>query len=161
MTVDVAGIPVEFFAIGGGLFSAIVAAAGLLRRGRRGARLDDEAAAMDGAAAALPGFAPQAAVVGHDGAAALVGGGGGGNGARLALVRANGNRLVAREIDWGAVRATPAGIVVETGGKGGRVPIVGVDALDVRRLAPAASPEAIAIAEGLAPPPDISEVVRL
>ncbi len=157
MTIDVLGIPVEVFAIGGGSFGAIVAAAGLLRRGRRRARLDDEAAAMDGAAAALPGFAPHAAVVGHDGAAALVSG----RGARLALVRASGKRLVAREVDWGTVRATPGGIVVESGGKGGGVPIVGVDALDVRRLAPAASPEAIAIAETLAPPTDISEVVRL
>jgi hypothetical protein len=156
MNGDMGGLSLATMAIGGGSLAAIGAGAVLLLRRRQARpRIDTEAAAMDGAAAALPGFGPRAAVVGHDGAAALVGG----DGDRLALVRAERRRLVAHAIDWGAVRATVAGIVVE-GRKGAGVAIAGVDALDVRRLAPAASPEAMRIAERLAPPPerDIDDV---
>lgn len=132
------GAPVGAAAIGGGLVAALAGLIGWRRHRRATARIGDEAAAMAAARAALPGFAPVAAVVADDGAAALVSGGAGAD--RLALLRAAGRRLVAREVDWAAVRATRAGIVVETGERRvGPVPLAGVDALDVRRLAPAAS----------------------
>lgn len=143
------GVPVEAAAVGGGLVAAAIGIVGWRRRRRRGARIDGEQAAMAQAGAALPGFAPVAAVVGHDGAAALVSGGS--TGERLVLLRAGRGRSAAHAVDWSAVRATPAGIVVETGERRvGGVPLAGIDALDVRRLAPAASAEAIRLA-GLIP----------
>ncbi|MGI4950086.1 MAG: hypothetical protein ACRYHC_15570 [Janthinobacterium lividum] len=158
------GVPIEAVAIGGGSIAVVAAALAVLRRRRVRPRIDDEAAAIDGATRTVPGFAPGAAVVGHDGAAALVSGTDARGRELLVLVRAGGARLTTREVEWGAVRATPGGIVVETGErrsarKDSGVPITGVDALDVRRLAPAASAQAIAIAERLAPPLDISGVV--
>lgn len=145
-------IPAEAVAVGGGLIAAIGGMAAWRRRHRRIARIDGEQAAMARAGAALPGFAPLAAVVGQDGAAALVSGRGADAGERLALLHARSGRLATRAVDWSAVRATPGGIVVETGERRvGGVPLAGIDALDVRRLAPAASAEAIRLAERLAP----------
>ncbi|WP_174297956.1 hypothetical protein [Sphingomonas bacterium] len=139
----------------GGVLTAVAATAivgnRLLRGRRKAARLDDEEQAMERAGASLAGFRPLAAVIGADGAAALVSGSGPDEAGRLALVHAVGRHLAAREVDWNAVRATPGGIVVETGQRRvGGVPLAGIDALDVRRLAPAASDEAVRVAERLA-----------
>jgi len=104
----------------------------LVRRWRAPRRIDDpqEAAA---AADTLPGFVTQGAVVGSDGLAALAVDGAG----RVAVVARAGKRIRAREIDWPAVRATAAGMEIDTGDRRlGRVLVAGIDNLDVRRLAP-------------------------
>lgn len=100
-------------------------------RGRRIGSVEDAAAAAE---AALPGFATKGAVIGADGAAALAVDRTG----RVAVMKRRGSRIATREVAWLAVRATAKGIVVETGDRRfGLVAITGVDALDVRRLAPA------------------------
>lgn len=96
--------------------------------------LTDPAEAMRGAEAALPGFEPVSAAVGEDFRAALVFDKCG----RVAVLKAHGARLAAREVPWRAVRSGADGMVVETGEwRFGSVLVKGVNALDVRRLAPA------------------------
>lgn len=100
----------------------------------RGGRIGSVEDAANAAEAALPGFATTGAVVGADGAAALAVDRTG----RVAVMKRRGSRIATREVAWLDVRATAKGIVVETGDRRfGRVAITGVDALDVRRLAPA------------------------
>jgi len=82
---------------------------------------------------ALTGFAATASVVGADGRAALVVDKAG----RVAVLKAHGARVAAREVVWSDVRATDAGVVVETRDRRfGAVRLKDVDALAVRRLAP-------------------------
>jgi hypothetical protein len=79
-------------------------------------------------------FVTGGAVMGADGRAALAVDR---RGERVAVCKRHGAKLAVREVGWAALRSTPGGIVVETGEKRfGQVPIAGVDALDVRRLAP-------------------------
>lgn len=117
-----------------GSLVAILALAGtayLLRLGRDARIASPEAAAV-AAETALAGFATANVVVGTDGAGALAVGEDG----RLAAIKLHGARPAVREVRWAAVRATPAGTVVETGERRfGRVELVGVDALHLRELA--------------------------
>ena len=121
----------------GGSLAAILmlaAVAWWLRLGRDG-RIGSPEEAADAADHALPGFVTAGAVVGADGMAALAVDRGG---ERVAVCKRHGARLAVREVGWPALRSTEKGVVVETGERRfGRVPIAGVDALDVRRLAPA------------------------
>ncbi|AXJ95207.1 MULTISPECIES: hypothetical protein [unclassified Sphingomonas] len=111
----------------------LVLAVWLWRRNRPG-RLSTPEEAAAAADAALPGFATQGAVIGADGGAALAVDAHG----RVAAMRRLGKRIIVRETPWDRLRSTPAGIVVETGDRMlGTVTIAGVDALDIRRLAPA------------------------
>ena len=56
---------------------------------------------------------------------------------RVAVMKRHGARIAVREVSWNALRSTPAGIVVETGERRfGSVALTGVNALDIRRLAP-------------------------
>lgn len=118
-----------------GSLAAVLALAGVawalkLGRDRRIDAPEDAAAAAD---AALGGFVTVGAVVGADGAAALAVDGGG----RVAVCKRHGARIAVREVTWNAVRATPAGMVVDSGERRfGAVTVAGVNALDVRRLAP-------------------------
>lgn len=108
----------------------LAGAAQLLRLGH-GARID-EAEAVAAAEGALAGFEATEVVVADDGAGALVMGGDG----RLALVKRHGARGAVREVRWPAIRATVAGVEVETGERRfGTVTLAGIDALDLRRLA--------------------------
>jgi hypothetical protein len=77
------------------------------------------------AVAALPGFTARAALVGDDRRAALVVGERG----RVAVV--DGAKPRAREIAWGDIRATDAGLRI---GAEKPVLVAGVNVLDVRRL---------------------------
>lgn len=119
----------------GGSLVAILLLSGLawwLRLGRDG-RIGSPEEAADAADHALPGFRTANAVVGADGMAALAIDEGG---VRLAVCKRHGARIAVREVGWDSVRSTPEGIVVETGERRfGRVPVKGVDALDMRRLA--------------------------
>lgn len=112
---------------------ALAAAAWALGLGR-GGRIGAPEEAADAAEAALAGFAAENAVLGADGQGALVVAADG----RVAVAKRHGARVAVREVGWGAVRSTADGVVVETGERlFGRVALAGVDALDVRRLAPA------------------------
>jgi hypothetical protein len=52
-------------------------------------------------------------------------------------MKRHGARIAVREVTWNALRSTPGGIVVETGERRfGSVALTGVNALDIRRLAP-------------------------
>ncbi|WP_374944216.1 hypothetical protein [Sphingomonas sp.] len=118
-----------------GSLLAVLALAGIawaLKLGRdRPIESPEEAA--DAADAALAGFVTAGAVVGADGAAALAVDGGG----RVAVCKRHGARIAVREVAWTAVRATPEGMRVDTGERRfGAVTVAGVNALDVRRLAP-------------------------
>ncbi len=104
-----------------------------VRRGRQGriGTPEDAAAAAD---AALPSFETLGAVVGADGTGALAVDRTG----RVAVMRRYGMRITVAEVAWVALRSTVEGIVVDSGDRRmGLVLIAGVDALDVRRLAPA------------------------
>ena len=87
------------------------------------------------AAAEALGLRITGAVVGADGAAALAVTDDG----RVAAIARRGRGLVAREVAWQAVQSTAKGVLVETGdARLGVVRLAGVDALDIRRLAPQA-----------------------
>ena len=89
--------------------------------------------AAEAADQSLVGFDTVGAVVGADGSGALAVTDDG----RVAVIKRHGARIVVREVTWHLVRSTPAGIVVETGERRfGTVAITGVNALDIRRLAP-------------------------
>lgn len=123
---------------------AVFALAGVawwLRLGRKG-RIGSAEEAADAVDHALPGFVTANAVVGADGMAALAVGR---DGERLAVCKRHGAKLAVREVGWSALRSTEEGIVVETGERRfGRVALAGVDALDVRRLAPAGAAKRLA-----------------
>ncbi|WP_374296058.1 hypothetical protein [Sphingomonas sp.] len=122
-------------AIGAGSAAGIVVLAGVgwlvvaKRRDPKVGTPEDAAAAAEGA---LSGFAVAGAVVGADGLGALAVATDG----RVAAIKRRGKALAVREVPWTVVRATPEGIVVETGDGFGRVSLAGVNALDIRRLAP-------------------------
>ena len=119
----------------GGSLAAILVLAGLcwvLKLGRveRIASAEDAADAAD---QCLPGFDTIGAVVGADGSGALAVTDDG----RVAVMKRHGARIAVREVSWHALRSTPAGIIVETGERRfGSVSLTGVNALDIRRLAP-------------------------
>jgi hypothetical protein len=108
----------------------VAVAAGVLLWRRRGGRIGAPEDAAAAAEAALPGFRVTDAVLGADGRAALVVGEGG----RVALATGRGRAIVAHEIGWEAIRSGPEGLVVERAGR--PVAVAGVNALDVRRMAP-------------------------
>ena len=92
-------------------------------------RTPDEA--LDAVGVALPAFTAIDAVTGEDGRAALAVTAD----RRVAVVRVRGSRVSGREVTWPMLRQTIEGIVVETGDRRlGDVTLVGVTALDVRRL---------------------------
>ena len=121
-----------------GSIAAILILAGLawlLKLGRKGheAAIDEPEQAAEAAEQSLAGFRAVGALVGDDRAAALVAGEHG----RVAVVKRHGARLAVREARWGQVRATHEGMLVETGDRRfGAITVVGVNVLDVRRLAP-------------------------
>lgn len=97
-------------------------------------RIDTPEEAAAAAEEGLPGFATEGAVVGADGEGALVVDRDG----RVAVMKRAGKRIAVREVAWSTVRSTGDGIVIETGERRfGSVALRGVDALDIRRLAPA------------------------
>jgi hypothetical protein len=101
---------------------------------RRAPRIASPEEAADAAERALAGFDTQGAVVGADGAGALAIDRGG----RVAVMTRAGKGIAVREVAWTALRSTAAGILIDTGERrAGQVLVAGVDALDVRRLAPA------------------------
>ncbi|HEX7655563.1 MAG: hypothetical protein ACTHKR_12630 [Sphingomonas sp.] len=121
-----------------GSIAAILILAGVawalkLGRGGHEAVIEDPEAAAAAAEQALSGFEPFGALVGDDRATAIVAGHGG----RVAVVKRHGARLAVREVRWGQVRATHDGMLVETGDRRfGKVTVVGINVLDIRRLAP-------------------------
>ena len=105
-----------------------------LWRRRRIVRIATPEDAAAAAEAALAGFDTQGAVVGADGGGALAIDRAG----RVAVMRRLRRGIVVREVQWGALRSTAGGILIDSGDRGlGEVLVAGVDALDVRRLAPA------------------------
>lgn len=119
----------------GGSLVAILALSGLawlLKLGRV-ERIASPEEAADAADQSLTGFDTIGAVVGADGSGALAVTDDG----RVAVMKRHGARIAVREVTWHDVRSTPAGIVVETRERRfGTVAITGVNALDIRRLAP-------------------------
>jgi len=112
---------------------AVVAAVWMLTH-RRAPRIASPEEAADAAERALAGFDTQGAVVGADGTGALAIDRGG----RVAVMTRAGKGIAVREVAWTALRSTAAGILIDTGERRpGQVLVSGVDALDVRRLAPA------------------------
>ena len=91
-------------------------------------------------------FRPIDAVVSDDGRAAIALA----NGGRVLAVKLRGNRPVACEVPWSALRQTYDGILVETPTRFGTIAVIGATAIDIRRLgeppieeeAPAAREEA-------------------
>ena len=123
--------------VAGSLVAIVILAsiAWALKLGRNGheGSIDDPESAAQAAEQALAGFEPIGALVGDDRATALVAGAHG----RVAVVKRHGARLAVRETNWHQVRATHEGLLVETGDRRfGAVTVVGVNVLDVRRLAP-------------------------
>lgn len=120
--------------------AAIAALAGLgafvwwlLLRRDGGQRLTDPDQAISATAELLGGFLPVSAVLGTDGQAALIVG----DGLRVAVLAIRGKGPAAREIAWRDVQATREGLRVATRDRRlGTVLVLGVDNLDVRRLAP-------------------------
>jgi hypothetical protein len=121
--------------IAGALAVLAAAAAGIgwfVLRGRSSTIGSPEDAAQ-AVETALAGFVTAGAVVGAGGAAALAVDGTG----RVAVCKRQGSRIAVREVAWSAVRATGAGVLVDTGERRfGTVIVEGVNALDIRRLAP-------------------------
>lgn len=104
----------------------------LLHRGG-GQRLTTPDQALSVSAELLAGFAPVSAVLGDDGQAALIVG----DGRRVAVLKVRGKGAAAREVEWRDVQATREGLRVATRDwRLGTILILGVDNLDVRRLAP-------------------------
>ncbi|MBB4152674.1 hypothetical protein GGQ80_000550 [Sphingomonas jinjuensis] len=98
------------------------------RRGRQG-RIETAEEAADAAEAALHGFAVTGAVVGADGAGALAVA----NDGRVAVMTRRGKRIAVAEVAWSMLRSAPGGVVVELRDRA--IAIVGVNALDIRRVA--------------------------
>jgi len=125
------------YAIAAGAAALVVlalAGVGLLLRRRRKARIAGPEEAAAAAEQAIPGFDTQGAVVGADGGGALAIDRAG----RVAAMKQDGKRIAVREVAWAALRSTAEGIVIDTGERRlGEILVAGVDALDVRRLAPA------------------------
>ncbi|USU07443.1 hypothetical protein NF700_10005 [Sphingomonadaceae bacterium OTU29MARTA1] len=114
------------------LLLLIVGIVALLRR-KRTARIASPEEAADAAEQALAGFDTQGAVVGADGGGALAIDRAG----RVAVMTRDGKGIAVREVAWSALRSTVDGILIDTGERQlGEVLVAGVDALDVRRLAP-------------------------
>lgn len=120
----------------GGSLAAVLSLGGVaawLRLGGPERSFLEPGEAMRAAEEAIAGFVATAAGIGSDGRAALVVG----KGLRVVILKAHGARVAAREIRWDMIRATPAGMLVETGERRfGAVLLSEVDNLDVRRLAP-------------------------
>lgn len=125
-------------AIGGAAALAALVAIGIgwttVRR-RRMEPIGSLEDAADTVEAMLGGSRVSGAVVGADGVGALAVTDDG----RVAAIRRRGHRLIAQEVTWRSVRSTAAGILIETGDRQlGEVVLAGVNALDIRRLAPKA-----------------------
>lgn len=120
--------------LGGGMVAALAIAGGVWAWRRPGpVPIETAEEAAFAAEAALAGFQVYSAVLATNGMGALALGREG----RVAVIKRDGPGLAVREIPWNAVRATPAGLVVETGDRSfGAVALAGIDALEVRRLSP-------------------------
>ena len=100
---------------------------------RRAPRIASPEEVAGAAEAALSGFDTQGAVVGADGGGALAIDRAG----RVAVMKRSGKSIAVREVAWSALRSTAGGILIDSGERQfGQVLVAGVDALDVRRLAP-------------------------
>ncbi len=127
--------PILWTAIGGGIVVAVALAAliRIVARNRK-PRIASPEEAAEAAERALTGFDTQGAVVGADGGGALAIDRAG----RVAVMTRDGKTIAVREVAWAALRSTAEGILIDTGERRlGEVLVAGVDALDVRRLAPA------------------------
>ncbi|MEI5688167.1 hypothetical protein [Sphingomonas kyungheensis] len=112
----------------------LVLAIVMVLRRRRPKRIGSPEEAAEAAERSLAGFDTQGAVVGADGGGALAVDRAG----RVAVMIRQGASIAVREVPWGALRSTADGILIDTGERRlGAVLVAGVDALDVRRLAPA------------------------
>lgn len=110
-----------------------------LKLGRKAPMMRSPEEAMRAAEGAMPGFVAIDGVVGEDGRAGLALGEDG----RLVVVKTHGARAAARTVAWGEVRQDYDGLIVDTGERRfGRVLLLGVTVLDVRRLAPPVTVEA-------------------
>lgn len=113
--------------------AAVLALAGIawwLRLGRGATMLADAAAAGRSAEEALSGFEVKQTLLGVDRLAALVVGRRG----RVAVLKAHGAHVAAREVRWSDVSAIAGGIRVDTGEpRFGTVFVNGIDVLDIRR----------------------------
>ncbi len=113
--------------------AAVLALAGiawLLKLGRGATPFVDADAACRSAEEALSGFAAKQGLLGVDRLAALVVGREG----RVAVLKAHGAHVAAREVRWSDVRAVHGGIRVDTGERRfGTVYVNGIDILDIRR----------------------------
>ncbi len=105
--------------------------AGLLGFGGTDRMMRAPEEAIEAIGVALPEFPAIDAVTGEDGRTALAVTAD----RRVAVVRVRGTRVSGREVTWPMLRQTAEGIVVETGDRRlGDLTLVGVTALDVRRL---------------------------
>ena len=96
-------------------------------------RIEGPEEAADAADRALAGFTTLNAVDGADGTGALAVTDDG----RVAAIKRRGAQLAVREVSWDLIRATANGMLVESGDRHfGAVLVAGVNALDIRRLAP-------------------------
>ena len=113
--------------------TAILILAGVAWRLRLGHDVRIDAAEATAAAElALAGFEAEDVAVASNGGGALVVG----RDQRLAVVKRHGARPAVREVRWPAIRAAAVGAVIDTGERRfGKVTLIGVDALDLRRLA--------------------------
>ena len=130
------GVTNQTLWIGGAAAIALLLVLGgitvLLMR-RRTSRIATPEEAAGAAETALAGFDTQGAVVGADGGGALAIDRAG----RVAVMKRSGKTIAVREVAWSALSSTAAGILIDTGERQfGEVLVAGVDALDVRRLAP-------------------------
>ena len=113
--------------------AALAAALWAVLRRRAPERIESAEDAAAAVEAAIATFSVAGAVVGSDGAGALAVAEDG----RVAAVKRRGRELVACEVPWRMVRSTAEGILVETGDRQlGEVRLAGVNALDIRRMAP-------------------------
>jgi hypothetical protein len=125
-----------FLPAGGGLAALAMAAAAIAwtrHRRRPPAPIETAEEAAFAAEAALAGFQVYSAVLATNGQGALAVG----RENRVAVITRDREKLAVHEIPWKAVRATPYGLIVETGDSDvGDIALAGIDALEVRRLTP-------------------------
>ncbi|KQM64251.1 hypothetical protein ASE75_09670 [Sphingomonas sp. Leaf17] len=122
-------------AIGGAVALSVVLAGGIgwLALRRRDRRIESPEVAAAAAETTLADFSAVGAIVGADGTGAIAVGADG----RVVAMKRIGKAIAVHPVAWTTLLSTQAGIVIDTGDRRfGRVVLSGVDALDMRRLAP-------------------------
>lgn len=121
--------------VGGAVAASLALAGGVgwLALRRRDRRIESPEAAAEAAETNLSGFSAIGAIVGADGAGAIAVGADG----RVVAMKRIGKAIAVYPVAWTTLLSTRSGIVIDTGDRRfGRVELAGVDALDMRRLAP-------------------------